>query len=76
MRVIFPLTQTLSLGERAYLYLSHWVKIYFSLSLWERAGVRAHARSTPSWANSSVSIATSLPVALRSEPSHFMGQAR
>src|SRR5262245_63972288 len=36
--------------------------------------LQRHAISTPSWAISSVSIATSFPVALKLAPVHFVGQ--
>src|SRR5919109_3174332 len=37
--------------------------------------LQRHAFSTPSWAISNVSMATSLPVALKLGPVHFVGQA-
>src|SRR5687767_10022576 len=37
--------------------------------------LQRHSFSTPSWAISSVSIATSFPVALKLGPVHFVGQA-
>src|SRR5262249_15890506 len=40
-----------------------------------KLGLQRHAFSTPSWAISRVSIATSLPVALKVGPTHLIGQA-